>query len=276
MDRNYFYIEENLNKIIEETLKPEVLVNICQIPTGWTNIVFEVETDLSEYIFRFPRNNFWSKMILKDYELCKFVEDKISFNIPDIQLHYDNNRPFSVHKKIKGDTLTSIMDDLTIDEISSIAIEINKFIIEINLLSENDLKNDANVPLSDFLYELADLHFNDKSLYNHKLFKMNNTGIVHGDLNPGNIIIENNKVVGILDFCFSGTGNEFADLSRIIGRTPKHFQEIFIKEYEHLSNSKVDIKLLEEYILAWKNIEIGYIGYIKNNNPDIDLSLVIQ
>ena len=49
MKKTYFEIDEDFNKIIQQRLKD--IKNIKLIPTGWTNIVFEVETAKNNYFF---------------------------------------------------------------------------------------------------------------------------------------------------------------------------------------------------------------------------------
>ena len=50
----FFKSDENFDKIIADTLKGKKIVKANQITTGWTNIVYEVETDDGNYFFRFP------------------------------------------------------------------------------------------------------------------------------------------------------------------------------------------------------------------------------
>ena len=98
----FFTVDDPLDKIIAETLPEEKIVKTQHILTGWTNIVIEVTTESDSYFFRFPRNPFWSKMIIKDAAVCNFVDGKTSFYTPQMKLCYDKKkRPFSVHKKSK-------------------------------------------------------------------------------------------------------------------------------------------------------------------------------
>ena len=63
---NFFTPSDPLNEIIRETMEDKTVLKTEHILTGWTNIVIEVTTDKGAYFFRFPRNPFWSKMIVKD------------------------------------------------------------------------------------------------------------------------------------------------------------------------------------------------------------------
>ena len=72
MAKEFFTVDENYNEIIENALKEEFdnieIKHIEFIPTGWTNIVYEVETNKGNFFFRFPRDTFWERTIVKDYE----------------------------------------------------------------------------------------------------------------------------------------------------------------------------------------------------------------
>ena len=72
MAKDYFSLDEDFEKIIKNSLPNMNIKNINPISTGWTNIVYEVETDNGNYFFRFPRDNFWIRTIVKDYQFSKY------------------------------------------------------------------------------------------------------------------------------------------------------------------------------------------------------------
>lgn len=87
---------------------------------------------------------------------------------------------------------------------------------------------------------------------------------MHGDLNPGNIIIdENNHIAAVIDFGFAGFGNKYFDIARIIGRLPVGFKNEIINSYESISKEKLDYKLLDTEIDIWNDIDGGYINYMR-------------
>jgi len=71
MNKNYFTLDEDFEKIIKISLKDKKISSLKPISTGWTNIVFEACTDSGNFFFRFPRDDFWSRTIVKDYEFSK-------------------------------------------------------------------------------------------------------------------------------------------------------------------------------------------------------------
>ena len=100
--QSYFTNKDDFLAIIRQHV-PQVLENsVSFIKTGWTNIVICASDGKDEYFFRFPRNSFFARMMLKDHSFCTFIKDKITFRVPELQLFYDQERPFSMHKKIRG------------------------------------------------------------------------------------------------------------------------------------------------------------------------------
>lgn len=264
----FFTTKDPLDQIIAETLKDTKVENTKHIITGWTNIVIEASTTGGNYFFRFPRNPFWSKMIVKDAKVCNFIEGKTSFYTPQMQLHYDrDHRPFSVHKKIEGYTLGDRIYHLSHSAIIASAYDIAKFIQE---LSSIDLKNTPKAvkyPLSKFLKELDDRHYK-KHLTDdlHYILSTEQPKLVHGDLNLGNVLLDDqDRVIGFIDFCFAGTGNPNMDVSRILSRpVPSEFETVLLNEFK-------DKQQINEMKYIWQRIDAGYADHIRSHFPEITL-----
>lgn len=266
---DFFTPKDPLDKIISKTFPDKKILRTEHILTGWTNIVIEVTTDVGSYFFRFPRNPFWSKMIVKDAAVCNFVDGKTSFYTPQMKLYYDDkNRPFSVHEKIEGYTLGDRIYHLSHTALTGAAYDIAKFIKE---LSHIDLRNapaPVKYPLSDFLRELDYEHYAKHIDEDHKYIKSSETGqLVHGDLNLGNILLnKDDQVIGVIDFCFAGTGNPQMDIARVLSRpAPEQFEKAFLAQFS--DNSEV-----ERMKDAWKNIDAGYADHIRTHFPEITLN----
>lgn len=267
----YFSLDENFNKMIEMSLPDKKINSINPISTGWTNIVFEADTNDGNYFFRFPRDDFWIRTIEKDYEFASYINGKTKYNTVNLKLLNDNSRPFSMHKKIEGKPLAEKMNDLTPKEIKQVSKEIAEFMYQLhNVKFDKDeifSTNKIGLNLVDFLDELIELHLDekDKKFWNYSEFsKKDNKCLVHGDLNSSNIILdENNHISAIIDFGFGGFGNKYFDIARIIGRCPETFKNDIIASYEEISNTKLDYDVLENEINLWSNIDNGYIKYMK-------------
>lgn len=269
--KNYFTLDEDFQTIIKNALPNKNIQSMRSVTTGWTNIVYEVCTDEENFFFRFPRDDFWSRTIVKDYEFAKFIYGKTDFNTVQLNLLYDNNRPFSMHKKIEGIVLADKMNSLTETEIKTISQDIAKFMYELHNL-KFEMKNifsinNIGLNLVDFLDELLTIHVDPKDMefWNYNQFiKKDNNCLVHGDLNSSNIIIdENNHISAIIDFGFGGFGNKYFDIARIIGRCPSKFKKEIIESYEKISNDRLNYKILDNEINIWTNIDNAYINYMR-------------
>ncbi|MBO7717983.1 phosphotransferase [Candidatus Saccharibacteria bacterium] len=266
---SFFTTKDPLDQIITEALPDKRVEKTKHIITGWTNIVIEVKTNDGSFFFRFPRNPFWSKMIEKDAAVCNFVDGKTSFYTPQMRLCYDaKKRPFSVHEKIEGYTLGDRIYHLSHTAMTGVAYDIAKFIKELSGIDLRNAPSKVKYPLSKFLKELDYKHYKNHIDKDHEFIKETETkNLVHGDLNLGNILLdENDKVIGVIDFCFAGTGNPNMDVARIVSRpAPKEFEEAFLSQFN-------DIDEINRMKTAWHHIDNGYAEHIRTNFPEINLN----
>lgn len=271
MVKNYFSLDEDFDKIIRNALSDKNIFEINQISTGWTNIVFEVSTNEGNFFFRFPRDDFWIRTIVKDYEFAKYIHGKTDFDTVKLELLFDNNRPFSMHKKIEGTVLADKMNELSPEQVSIVSHDIAKFMYQLHNIPFNsseifDIDN-IGCNLVDFLDELLTVHVDvkDKVFWKYEDFseKAHNC-LVHGDLNSSNVLIDDNcHVSAIIDFGFGGFGNQYFDIARIIGRCPVAFKDSIVKSYEEISNTSIDMNTLNAEIDIWTNIDNSYINYMR-------------
>jgi len=271
MDKKYFELGEDYERIIKNTLKDKKINEFNQISTGWTNIVYEVSTTDGNYFFRFPRDDFWSRTIVKDCALSQYIYGKTEFNTVKPTLYFDNNRPYSVHEKIEGTVLADKMNELSQEQVSIISDEIAKFMYQLHNVDLKKYKieeqKESHLNLVDFLNELLVLHVSeeDREFWNYEEFsEKENNCLVHGDLNSSNVLLDkNNHVSAIIDFGFAGYGNKYFDIARIIGRCPEQFKDSIVENYEKFSNKKLDSNVLNNEIEIWTNIDNGYINYMR-------------
>lgn len=264
----FFTTDDPLDHIIAATFPDKQILDTKHILTGWTNIVIEVRTNAGSYFFRFPRNPFWSKMIVKDAAVCNFVDGKTSFYTPQMQLHYDSqNRPFSVHKKIEGYTLGDRIYHLSHTALTGAAYDVAKFIKELSGIDLSKAPEKVKYPLSDFLHELDYEHYDHHIDADHAYIKQTEQQkLIHGDLNLGNILLDkNDKVIGVIDFCFAGTGNPQMDTARMLSRpVPAEFENTFLAQF-------ADTSEVPRMRTAWQHIDAGYANHIRTHFPEITL-----
>lgn len=271
MKDRYFRLSDNFREIISKVIADKKIDTMTLIPTGWTNIVYEVKTDDGSYFFRFPRDEFWSRTIVKDYEFTQYIYGKTNFNTIKLELFYDNERPFSMHKKIEGTPLAEKMNELNEEQITCISNEIAQFMNEIHNLDYSKSKifktNNIGLELKDFLDELLSFHITEENRQFWKMVpnvKEETNCLVHGDLNSSNILLdENNHIAAIIDFGFAGYGNKYDDIARIIGRCPDTFRDKIVNSYEECSNINLSEQILNQNIETWNNIDNAYIDYMK-------------
>ena len=271
MKDRYFRLSDNFREIISKVIEDKKIDTMTLIPTGWTNIVYEVKTDDGSYFFRFPRDEFWSRTIVKDYEFTQYIYGKTNFNTIKLELFYDNERPFSMHKKIEGTPLAEKMTELNEEQITCISNEIAQFMNEIHNLDYSKSKifktNNIGLKLKDFLDELLSFHITEENRQFWKMVpnvKEETNCLVHGDLNSSNILLdENNHIAAIIDFGFAGYGNKYDDIARIIGRCPDTFRDKIVNSYEECSNINLSEQILNQNIETWNNIDNAYIDYMK-------------
>lgn len=269
--------ETELTSIIHETLKEYDAVKSVQvIQSGWTNITMDVHGEIQDYIFRFPRNLFFAKMMIKDCVFCQFLHNKVSLNIPDMKLNINNNRPFSMHKKIKGTSLLSQMDNLNSFELENIVSDLGVFLDELHTLPVDTMPKDIKETLGDFLDALAVVHNGDYDFnYHNVLHDMEKTPlnlrIVHGDFHPGNILIENGKVSGVIDFSFASVSDHHADLGRFMGRSNQFLGNALVKAYQNITNTTCDLKKVHDVANVFNYVEYKYVQYMQSNHPEINI-----
>ena len=272
MMKNYFTLDEDFETIIKNALPNKSITSIRSVTTGWTNIVFEVSTNAGNFFFRFPRDDFWSRTIVKDYEFCKFIDGKTDFKTVKLELLYNNGRPFSMHKKVEGTVLADKINDMTPTEIKNFSEDMAKFMAQLHSISfdENKIFKTDNIGLKlpDFLNELLNVHVSpqDKVFWNYEdVSKKDQANLVHGDLNSSNVILDDDcHISAIIDFGFAGFGNKYFDIARIVGRNcPEPIQNAIIKNYEIFSNEAIDASTLKEETTCWVNIDNAYINYMR-------------
>lgn len=266
----FFTTSDPLDKIIAETMADKKVLQTQHILTGWTNIVIEVTTDAGAYFFRFPRNPFWSRMIVKDAAVCNFVDGKTSFYTPQMRLYYDaEGRPFSVHEKIEGYTLGDRIYHLSHTALTAAAYDAAKFIKELSGIDLRGAPEEVKYPLSQFLHELDYEHYDAHIDEDHAYIAATDSGkMVHGDLNLGNILLDDkDRMIGVIDFCFAGTGNPNMDVARMVSRpVPGEFEEAFLAQFADETDEVGRMKT------AWRHIDAGYAEHIRAHFPEINLN----
>ncbi|MBQ4084291.1 MAG: aminoglycoside phosphotransferase family protein [Alphaproteobacteria bacterium] len=250
--------------------------SIQTIQTGWTNITMDVEGETQNYIFRFPRNLFFAKMMIKDCLFCQFLKNKVSIAVPDMQLKLNNNRPFSVHPKIKGVSLLSEMDKITTAEQADIVNDLSVFLSQLHTIPVEYRPDEIEETLGEFLDGLASVHNGDYEFaYHDALREMEknplNLRIVHGDFHPGNVLINEGRVNGVIDFAFASVSDNHADLGRFLGRSNPLLAGALIEAYQYQTKTICDLRKIHEVAEVFKYVEYKYVQYMQSYHPEINI-----
>lgn len=267
----FFTTNDDFKKIIESTLGEIASMN--QISTGWTNFVYKVRKGDKKYIFRFPRNTFFSNVLEKEVYFTQYIKGKISYKTADLKLMYDNSRPYTMHEEIYGRSMTEVYKELTDEDKKKIAKQVSNFIYELQHIDMSDF----NYPLQTTSQFLKDLSHVDNEYYDFS--KLNslidqekeNLTLSHADLNPGNILLDDDyNVSGILDFAFVSVTSDINDMARLIGRLPSDYFDIMLDTYNKTFDSNISEKQVKDIVNVWNYVEQHYMNYMRNNHPEID------
>lgn len=272
-NQTFFTEKEDLKAIIEEALKSKTS-GIKKISTGWTNIVFDATSNGKNYIIRFPRNDFFSQQIEKDVEISNFIAKNLCIKTSDMAIHYHNGRPFSIHKKIDGKSLTERIAELNEEKKSNIAKEIANVFYKFHSFDINNLPNTFQIRFYNFLSDLPKLNEDkyDFSIFDGMLEDEDKEKKIfaYGDLNIGNIILdEDDNVEAFIDFSFCGISDIYTDLSRTSCRMDDNFFQKILHEYEKLASINLNLNKIEDRKKMWQYIEKEYMAYMKSTFPEI-------
>ena len=273
----YFLPDEaELNQVIASSLDGRDKVLTAQvIQTGWTNITMDVHGEQHDYIFRFPRNRFFADMIAKDCRFCAFINGKTRIQTPQMALLFDKGRPFSHHIKIKGTALTKRMYDLSDAGRAQIAEELAGFLTDLHKINPDQMPTDIRESLNDFLTGLATVHNGDYNISMHnELIHMekhpDRQCIVHGDLNPGNVLVdEADHVCGIIDFAFASVSDCYADLGRFVGRAEPKLGQALVQAYQKQNQHNCLTDRIQQIVDLFQYVEFKYVQYMQSSHPEI-------
>lgn len=216
----------------------------------------------NEYIFKQSKHNAARINLKKEIQVLNYLKGKITLQIPDIE-YYSEKYSVCGYKEIKGNKLTpGIYKNLSDDEKDMLAQNIALFLRELHSIALPDIEGLETDIMDDYCSDYDALRetiydkIPDKSKeYIDSLYKkiLNDErisqyvkGICHNDLSCNHIIMQNNRVVGIIDFgdvAITDIDRDFIylleDSSEEIGRD---FGMEVLKYYNH---HNIDIPILK-------------------------------
>lgn len=274
----FFKTDDDFRMYIERALRGHfgnnlTIEDVQTVDVGWTNIVKKISTSGGTFIARFPRDKYWEKVIVKDYEFSHYIHGFTGFETSLLTLGWDDGRPFSFHQMTPGNMLAERVDTLSPEEVMRISDQISHWMYNLHTMSFEaqhifDINN-IGLHLQPFMDELLREHLATEDLiFWHKgndfEEEPEGTCLIHGDFNASNIIVDNaGNIAAVIDFGFGGFGSKYFDISRIVGRTPPRFKEPILTSYERYQGRPLDRALVDKYISIWAHIDQGYINYMR-------------
>ena len=269
MEQKFFTLQDDFHAIIKLNL-PNV-TEVHKIPTGWTNYVFRAKTKSGRnYIFRFPRNDFFANCIILEGPINRFIRNKVGVKTANLKLLTDKGRTFSMHPMIKGKVLQDAFPKLNQDQKKQLATDIAKYISSIQKIKPPGYTCPTASVFLAGLEEVNGKGYGEKALERLRQMEVQTMTPVHGDLNPGNIIVDDSgQIVAVLDYAFLTCSCKLHDLARICGRLPSDFRETMVAAFEKEFNTKVNTDDMDYLIDLWTVIENDYKDYMFRCHPDI-------
>ncbi|MFA7301283.1 MAG: aminoglycoside phosphotransferase family protein [Candidatus Shapirobacteria bacterium] len=260
------------NKTIETILSKnnlDKLTSIEELKSGSINPTFLIN---NKYILRIDLGNSEYQNKLKKESIIFTLLPK--FNIPTPKLFaFDDSKiilefDYLLMSYISGKNLK---DDFQ----SELSLELGDLVRKINLVTANDLGDQEifgdidnwlnKIKLNFKMYwkYLTDLNYfnNDisrqiETIYDDycKIRNWNNKGrLIHGDINPGNIVANNGNIVGIFDFEYATIADPLGDLERLAidFQINNNFNpELFLQGYGQNDFSSEELTRIKMYNLS--------------------------
>jgi aminoglycoside phosphotransferase (APT) family kinase protein len=260
--KNYADIE-SIKTILRE--KYPLSQNLEIIDHGYDNIVVIVD---SMYALRFPRNEIAYKRSLFEKSILNDLKTIESIHIP-VVLDENDNPPYLITSFVKGKHLSlSEIDSLDKEYQHKFAKDVANFAYQMHSLLSVDLavRIRHGLGLDQINEEPWGVYFK-KNLIDNKLptevkdkfakdyfgfWKENDSKedllVVHDDLHNENMLFQNKKLVGILDFGDTNIGTAEQELRQLY-RINQDVVESAAKEYSKLSGKKLNVELIKTWAI---------------------------
>ncbi len=214
-------------------IRRDDITDISLIPHGKSNTNYKISTRKSDYILRLYSNN----ALHKELYILKKLKDLIS--VPEVLFHQNDL------------ALLSFIPGQMLSETPELIPQAGRFIAQMNrIVFETAGQINPDGSISSWPFDSPSGFFGfimkNSSVENimgpdriEKTWKMlekysgilnylaSAKNLVHGDFNPENIITENGKICGIIDWEFCLSGSSFMDIGNLMRHTdPSQYASI--------------------------------------------------
>lgn len=266
---NKFILEKNELENILSVNGLEKIISIEELKSGSINPTFLIN---NKYILRIDLGNSEYKNKLKKESILFNILPKFGIPTPKL-IAFDDSKTIIKYDYLLMSYITG--QNLKDNFQPQLSQELGDLIRKINLVTQNDLGNLEIFSNIDSWVAKIKSNF---EIYNNYLKQINyfstdisqkidevcanycqisdweNKGhLIHGDINPGNIIANNDHIVGIFDFEYSSIADPLGDLERL----PISFQiksnfnrELFLQGYGQQNFSAEELIRIKMYSLS--------------------------
>ena len=282
----YLYLETeikiymDIKNIIENEFHLTV-DSISILGQGLDSIAYLVN---NEYIFKMSKHEEAKENLKKEIKVLNYLKGKITLQIPTIEF-YSEKYSICGYKEIKGDKLTTtIYNNMSNEEQDKLAQDLAIFLKELHSLplpNIDDLELDVIDDYANDYEMIKEFIYNkipEKSkIYLDKLYEriLNDARITkydkvlcHNDLSCNHIIIQNNQIVGIIDFGDVAITDRDKDFIYLLENSKEEIGRKFgLKVLNYYNHPNKDIPLLKSKINdEYYPIELILGGKIKGIN----------
>lgn len=236
---------ETVTRLIESQFLDIKIKEIYFLGEGWDNKVFRVN---GIYVFRFPRREEGVVLMAHEIRVMPLLAKHIHLPIAHPRfIGYptdDFPHPFAGYDYLEGEALADL--DFSILLETDVLPQLAHFLKALHALKVTDISTEITEDIGRMDYEprvpaikdgLAQLEKAGHSIDSEKLmalvencgrfFPAQNTCLVHGDLHPRHILIQGNKLSGIIDWGDMSFGCKAMDLSILYTLYPRQYHESF-------------------------------------------------
>lgn len=247
---------------IKEIIENEFGINVTDISIlgqGLDSIAYRVN---NEYIFKMSKHDEARENLKKEIKVLNYLKEKLSLQIPTIEF-YSEKYSVCGYKEIKGERLTKEMyNSMSKEEQENLAHSIAQFLKELHSLpipDIDDLELDVNGDYKGDYESLKELIYDDipkksqkyldslfrRILSDERITKYERV-LCHNDLSCNHIIMQNNRVVGIIDFGDVAITDRDKDFIYLLENSSEELGRDFgLKVLDYYNHPNKDIAVLK-------------------------------
>ena len=248
--------------VIKEIIEKEfglIISDIKVLDEGLDSVAYLVNND---YIFKMSKHQEAKDNLKKEIQVLNYIKGKVTLQVPEIE-YYSEKYSVCGYKEIKGTILTpKIYKQLSGEEQDNLARDIALFLKELHSLplpNINDLELNVLEDYKSDYAELKDKIYNKISekiktyldslferIINDERITKYEVALCHNDLSCNHIVMNNNKVVGIIDFGDVAITDRDKDFVYLLENSDEEIgREFGLKVLEYYNHPNKEVALMK-------------------------------